>query len=77
MGTMMSSLKNLILQNQESYEAESWYIVLGTQGLPNIFNDDPRMTFNLLTAQSNFYPLAVAMLQEFCMASADIAPLEV
>ena len=30
------TLKNL-LQNQESFEAESLYIVLGTQGLPSLF----------------------------------------
>ena len=25
---------NLLLQNEESFKAESWYIALGTQGLP-------------------------------------------
>ena len=30
------------------------------------------MTFNLLRAQSNSCPLAVAILEEFCMASADM-----
>ena len=31
------TLKNLLLQNQASFEAESWYIALGTQGLPCFF----------------------------------------
>ena len=31
------SEKNLLLQNQESFEAESSYIALGTQGLPSLF----------------------------------------
>ena len=30
------TLKNLLLQNQESFKAESWYIALGTQGLPSL-----------------------------------------
>ena len=35
-GHLNAILKNLILQHQGSYEAESWYIALGTQGLPNL-----------------------------------------
>ena len=31
------ALKNLLLQNQKSFEAESWYISSGTQGLPCLF----------------------------------------
>ena len=30
-------LKNLLLQNQESFEAESEYISLGTEDLPSLF----------------------------------------
>ena len=30
-------LKNPLLRNQESFEAESWYIAYGTQGLPSLF----------------------------------------
>ena len=45
---MVKTLKNLLLQNQESYEAESWYIASGTQGLPNCLNDYRRLTFDLL-----------------------------
>ena len=30
------TLKNL-LQNQENFGAESWYIASGTQGLPSLF----------------------------------------
>ena len=29
-------LKNLLLQNQESFEAESCYITIGTQDLPSL-----------------------------------------
>ena len=30
---MVKTLKNLLFQNQESFEAESWYVALETQGL--------------------------------------------
>ena len=50
------SLKNLN-QNEESFEAESWYIALGTQGLPSFFsNNDPR--FDLFMARSNLHSYA-------------------
>ena len=38
MPIMVKTLKNLLLRNQESFEAESWYIALGTQDLPSLFN---------------------------------------
>ena len=34
---MVKRLKNLLLQNRESFEAESWYIASGTQGLSSLF----------------------------------------
>ena len=34
---MVKTIKNLLLQNQESFGAESWYKALRTQGLPNLF----------------------------------------
>ena len=34
---MVKTLKNLLLQNQESFKAESWYIALGTQALLILF----------------------------------------
>ena len=50
----MATLKNL-LQNQESFKAEYWFIVSGPQVCSN---DDPRMTFDLFTARSNLHPYA-------------------
>ena len=55
---MNKTVKNFLLQNQESFEAESCYIALGTQFLPSLFNDDPRLTFDLFTAMSNLRPYA-------------------
>ena len=37
MASMMQYLKNLLIQNQESYEAQSLYIALGMQDVPNLF----------------------------------------
>ena len=33
-----NTIKNLLLQNQKSFMAESWCIAAETQGLPNLFN---------------------------------------
>ena len=41
------ALKSL-LQNQDSFETESWYITSGTQWYQVCLNDDTRMTFDLL-----------------------------
>ena len=46
---MVKTLKNLLLQNQEGFKAESW--TSWTQGLPSCSNDDPRLTFDLFTGQ--------------------------
>ena len=46
------TLKNL-LQNQESFDAESLYISSGTQVYQICSNDDPRKTFDLFMARSN------------------------
>ena len=48
---MVKTLENL-LQNQESFGAESWCIALRTQALPSS-NDDHRLTVDLFTARSN------------------------
>ena len=49
------TLKNL-LQNEEIFEAESWYVASETQGVQICSNDDPRMTFDLFMTLSNFFP---------------------
>ena len=42
---MVKTLKNLLLQNQDSFEAECWYIALGTHGLTFCSNNDRRLDF--------------------------------
>ena len=61
---MVKTLKNLLLQNQDSFEAESCYIASGTQGLPSLLNDDCRLTFDLFTARSNLHPYALILYGE-------------
>ena len=34
---LVETLQNLLLQNQESFQVESWYKALGIQGLPIFF----------------------------------------
>ena len=54
---MVKTLKNLLLQNQEICEAESWYIASGTQGLHVWLNNDPALTFDLLRQGQIFVPM--------------------
>ena len=64
-------VKNL-LQNQESFEAESWCIASRTQGLQSFFfffffypNDDHRLTFDHFTARSNLRPMEKMLKSHF------------
>ena len=54
MGAMPLYGKN-IFHVQESFDAESWYIASGTQGLPNCSKDYRRLTFDHFTARSNLH----------------------
>ena len=66
------TLQNL-LQNQESFEAESWNRALGTQGLPSLFKMMIRRWPLLFSHHGQIYVLvAVAKPEECCMASADM-----
>ena len=47
-------LINRFLENQENFEAESLYIASGLKAY-QVCSDDPRMTFDLLTARSNMH----------------------
>ena len=50
------NLKNLLLQNQKSYDPETWHVVSGTQALQSLYNDDPELTltYMYLTVRSFF-----------------------
>ena len=44
---MVKTLENVLLQNQETFGAESWYIAWKTQTLSNCSNDDHMSTFDI------------------------------
>ena len=49
------NLKNL-LQNQKSYDLETWHVASGTQALQSLYkiiNDDPGLTLTYFSARSN------------------------
>ena len=54
-GQKKKTLKNLLLQNQESFKAESWYTASGTKAYQVDSNDDFRLTFDLSMAKSNLH----------------------
>ena len=47
------NLKNLLLQNQKSYDLETWHVASGTQAFKVCINDDPGLTLTYFTARSN------------------------
>ena len=51
---MVKILKNLLLQNQKSYDLETWHVASGTQALQSYINDDPGLTLTYFTARSNW-----------------------
>ena len=61
---MVKTLKNLILQNRESFGTESWYIASRTQGF-EVYqvcsNDDGRLTFDLNCGMVKFASLYILM----------------
>ena len=61
--------KSLLLQNQESFEAESWYIASGMQSTEFVQMIITRLTF---LRHSQNCVLIVATFEECCMASADM-----
>ena len=48
------TFKNLLVQNQKSYDLETWHVALGTQALQLNINDDPGLTLTYFTARSNW-----------------------
>ena len=50
---MGKTLKNL-LQNQKSYDLETWRVASGTQALKAYINDNPGLTLTYFTARSNW-----------------------
>ena len=53
---MVKALKNILLQNQKSYDLETWHVASVTQALQSkvYINDDPGLTLTNFTARSNW-----------------------
>ena len=52
---MVKTLKNLLLHNQESFMADSWYTASGIKVYQADSNDDSRLTFDLSVAMLNLH----------------------
>ena len=57
---MVKSFKNLHLQNQKSYDLETWHVASGIQALQSLYlkNDDPGLTLTYFMARSNWVACA-------------------
>ena len=54
---MVKTIKNL-LQNQKSYDLETWRVALGTQALQSLYKWWPWVDLDPFTARSNLVPYA-------------------
>ena len=61
MPIQVKTYKILLLQNQESCEAESCCITSRTQGLPICLNDCRRLTFDFFYGKVEFAPPYICM----------------
>ena len=55
---MIKTFKNLLLQNQKSYDLETWHVALGIKLYKVYINDDPGLTLTYFTSRSNLVPYA-------------------
>ena len=55
---MVKTFKNLLLQNQKSYDLETWHVELGFKLYKVYINNDPGLTLTYFTARSNLVPYA-------------------
>ena len=55
---MIKTLKNLFLQNQKSYDLETWHVVLGLKCYKIYVNDDSELTMTYFMAMSDLVLIA-------------------
>ena len=58
---MVKTFKNLLLQNQKSYDLETWHVALGTQALQNLYKWWPWVDLDLFYGKVKFGPLCFCM----------------
>ena len=54
---MVKTFKNLLLQNQKSYDLETWHVALGTQALQSLYKWWPWVDLDLFYGKVKFGPL--------------------
>ena len=69
-------VKNLqiLLQNQEADDLETWYTAPGTRVLPVFSYDDPGLTMTIFMTRSTLFPNASAWMKAFTALSANVFP---
>ena len=58
---MVKTLKTLLLQNQKSYDLDTWYVALSTRVLPNLFKWWPWVNLDLFYGKVKFGPYAFVL----------------
>ena len=58
---MVKTFKNLLLQNQKSYDFETWHVALGTQALQSLYKWWPWIDLDLFYGKVKFGPLCFCM----------------
>ena len=58
---MVKTFKNLLLQNQKSYDLETWHVALGTQALQSLYKWWPWVDLDLFYGKVNLGHLYVWM----------------
>ena len=58
---MVKTFKNLLLQNQKSYDLETWHVALGTQAVQSLYKWWPWVYLDLFYGKVKFGPLCFCM----------------
>ena len=58
---MVKTIKKLLLQNQNSYDLETWHVALGTQALQSLYKWWPWVDLDLFYGKVKFGPVCFCM----------------
>ena len=62
---MVKNFKNILLQNHEADDLETWYTATGTRVLPMFSYDDPGLTLTIFMTGSNLFLNASAWVKAY------------
>ena len=71
---MVKNFKNLLLQNQETDDLETWYTASGTKVLPMFSYDDPGLTVSIFMTRSYLFPNTSAWVKAYTALSVNVFP---